>query len=102
MELFTSRQQEVGIDIPFDVVVASTYERVYVRCGVSTLDALLAAGVPVMNSCGEGTCGSCETAILAERADHRDSIPDNKKMDENEFVHVRVSRLVTTTLTLDL
>ncbi|MEH6807128.1 MAG: PDR/VanB family oxidoreductase [Rhodococcus erythropolis] len=102
VERFTPRKQDQSTDIPFDVVIASTDERVHVPCGVSTLDALLGAGVRVMNSCGEGTCGSCETPILEGRADHRDSILTDEERNENEFMYVCVSRSLTSTLTLEL
>ena len=34
------------------------------------------AGVDVLSSCSEGTCGTCETAVLDGVPDHRDSVLD--------------------------
>ena len=36
--------------------------------------ALAAAGVEVLSSCQEGTCGTCETGVLDGAPDHRDSV----------------------------
>ena len=40
----------------------------------SILEAVEDAGVPVMTSCEEGICGTCETAVLSGAIDHRDSV----------------------------
>ena len=40
----------------------------------SILDVVEAAGVGVLSSCAEGTCGTCETTVLDGRPDHRDSV----------------------------
>jgi ferredoxin-NADP reductase len=96
-----SDEGEAG-DATFDVVVESTGERVPVPADRSTLEALLDAGIHVMNSCGEGTCGSCETAVVAGVADHRDSILSDEEREEGDYMYVCVSRSRTAQLTLDL
>ena len=40
----------------------------------SILDVVEEAGVGVLSSCAEGTCGTCETAVLSGVPDHRDSV----------------------------
>lgn len=42
----------------------------------SILDVAEDAGVGVLSSCTEGTCGTCETAVLGGLPDHRDFGPD--------------------------
>ena len=51
------------------------------------LAALEAAGVDVLSSCQEGTCGTCETAVLAGEVDHRDSLltPDEQAANDTMF-----------------
>lgn len=103
VERFTPRTIELPEhEIPFEVIVDSTGETVPVAPEQSTLDALLAAGVRVPNSCGEGTCGSCETVVIAGVPDHRDSILSEQEQAEGEYMYVCVSRSRTSTLTLDL
>ncbi len=50
--------------------------RLTVPPGRSVLEVAEEAGVPVVSSCGEGTCGTCETRVLAGVPDHRDSVLD--------------------------
>ncbi len=33
-----------------------------------------AAGVQVLSSCSEGTCGTCETVVIEGEVDHRDAV----------------------------
>jgi ferredoxin-NADP reductase len=40
----------------------------------SILSVVLDSGADVLFSCEEGTCGSCETRVLAGRPDHRDGL----------------------------
>ncbi|GAA4929838.1 ferredoxin-NADP reductase [Actinomycetospora succinea] len=40
----------------------------------SVLTVAEEAGIPALWSCREGTCGTCETPLLAGRAEHRDSV----------------------------
>lgn len=39
----------------------------------------------MLSSCSEGTCGTCETAVLGGVPDHRDAVPDEAP-DEPEAV----------------
>ena len=49
----------------FEVELARSNITVRVPPGVSILDAVRALIGPVMSSCEEGICSSCETAVLA-------------------------------------
>lgn len=60
------------------------------------------AGAPVIFSCMEGTCGTCETRILCGEADHRDSILTDEEKDANEMMMICVSRAKSDVLELEL
>lgn len=89
-------------DEPFEVTLRRSGRRLIVPPGQSILDAMAGAGVPVLSSCRQGTCGTCETAVLAGEPDHRDSILDDTERAAGECMFVCVSRAHTERLVLDL
>ena len=60
------------------------------------------SGVAVVLSCSEGTCGTCETAVLAGEVDHRDSILYADEQAANDCMFICVSRARSDRLVLDL
>lgn len=92
----------VGGDGDFEVELASSGRVVPVPAGVSVVEALEEAGVPVETSCREGTCGTCETAVLGGTPDHRDSILDDDERAAGDVVFPCVSRATSARLILDL
>ena len=68
----------------------------------SILRALQDAGLPVLFSCSEGTCGSCETAVLDGIPDHRDSVLTAAERAAADTMMICVSRSATPRLVLDL
>lgn len=68
----------------------------------SILSVVEEAGLIVPFSCREGTCGTCETMILAGEADHRDSVLSAEEQECNETMMICVSRATTPLLELDL
>lgn len=70
--------------------------------GTSILRAAEDAGVLVLSSCREGTCGTCETTVLDGVPDHRDSILTGAERDSCEFMMICVSRARSRHLVLDL
>jgi ferredoxin-NADP reductase len=68
----------------------------------SILEVVEEAGVGVLSSCSEGTCGTCETAVLAGVPDHRDSVLDESERAANDCLMICVSRSCTDRLVLDL
>ncbi|WP_439030570.1 PDR/VanB family oxidoreductase [Gordonia terrae] len=58
--------------------------------------------IPIVVSCQEGTCGSCETVIIEGVPEHRDSILTEAERAENETMMVCVGRAVTPRLVLDI
>jgi ferredoxin len=55
-----------------------------------------------LSSCRQGTCGTCETGVLAGEPDHRDSILDDAERAAGDCMFVCVSRARTDRLVLDL
>ena len=102
VERFTPREQATGGDVAFTIEIASTGEVLSVPIGQSVLTALERAGIPVLSSCTEGTCGTCETGVLAGEVDHRDSVLTDDERKANDVMFVCVSRSRGDHLVLDL
>ncbi len=68
----------------------------------SILEILEEADVPIMASCYEGVCGTCEARVLEGTPDHRDSMLTDAEKDAGEVMLVCVSRSRTERLVLDL
>lgn len=66
------------------------------------VEALEAAGLEVVTSCREGTCGTCETAVLEGIPDHRDAYLSPAEKAANESMMICCSRARTDRLVLDL
>lgn len=59
---------------PFTLELALTGVTATVPPGRSVLEVAEEAGAVVVSSCRTGTCGSCETPVLAGEVEHRDSV----------------------------
>ncbi|MGW7263940.1 PDR/VanB family oxidoreductase [Streptomyces sp. NPDC054842] len=94
--------EEAGADGAFEVVLERSGRTLTVPAGVSVLDTVLAAGVEVLHSCIEGTCGTCETDVLEGVPDHRDSVLTEEERAAGETMLVCVSRCRGKRLVLDL
>lgn len=66
------------------------------------LETVEKAGVFVLSSCMEGTCGSCETRVLVGQVDHRDSVLTDSERNDGRTLMVCVSRAISPALILDL
>ncbi|MGW3445699.1 PDR/VanB family oxidoreductase [Streptomyces sp. NPDC001076] len=102
IERFQPKAQEAGEDQEFEVVLAQSGRTLTVAPGVSVLDTVRAAGVEVLYSCTEGTCGTCETDVLEGDPDHRDSVLTEEERAAGETMLICVSRCRGTRLVLDL
>lgn len=91
-----------ALDGPFRVELARTGTTVTVPPQLSVLDAVRAAGVELLSSCRQGTCGTCETGVLAGQPDHRDSLLDEDDRAAGDCMYPCVSRSRTDHLVLDL
>jgi len=102
MERFTPKEQQGGENTEFEVELARSGATVTVAADVSVLDAVRAAGVEVLFSCTEGTCGTCETDVLDGTPDHRDSVLTDEEQEAGETMMICVSRCRGRRLVLDL
>ncbi|RFA21998.1 PDR/VanB family oxidoreductase [Subtercola boreus] len=68
----------------------------------SILDVVEEAGVLVLSSCREGTCGTCETPVVSGEVDHRDSVLTPEEQADNEVMMICVSRAACPRLVLEL
>ncbi|MFD5541019.1 PDR/VanB family oxidoreductase [Streptomyces sp. NPDC127079] len=102
VERFRPKEQEAGEEREFEVVLAQSGRTVTVVPGVSVLDTVRAAGVEVLFSCTEGTCGTCETDVLEGTPDHRDSVLTEQERAAGETMLICVSRCRGERLVLDL
>ncbi|MEU9478265.1 PDR/VanB family oxidoreductase [Streptomyces sp. NPDC048191] len=102
VERFQPQEQPVGATTEFEVVLARSGRAVTVPPDVSVLDAVRAAGVEVLYSCTEGTCGTCETDVLEGAPDHRDSVLSEEERSAGDTMMICVSRCRGARLVLDL
>ncbi|MHC1559618.1 PDR/VanB family oxidoreductase [Actinomycetospora sp. C-140] len=92
VERFTPKEREDTGSESFDVAFTATGITATVAPDQSILTVAEEAGIPALWSCREGTCGTCETPLLAGRAEHRDSLlTDEEKQDQNT-IFICVSR----------
>jgi ferredoxin len=68
----------------------------------SVLDVVEEAGIGVLSSCAEGTCGTCETPVIDGLPDHRDSVLTDVEKQRNDCMLICVSRSCSPRLVLDL
>ena len=97
--------KELGAPVlaePFEVELAFSGIEVTVPPERSILDVVEEAGVLVLSSCREGTCGTCETRVMECEIDHRDSILTPLEQDANDVMYICVSRSAGPKLTLEL
>lgn len=84
------------------VVELNDGQQIDVPVGTTILAALESAGVPVLSSCQEGICGTCETGVLAGEIDHRDSLLSEDERAAMDTMMICVSRCRGRRLMLDL
>ncbi|MBO1330653.1 PDR/VanB family oxidoreductase [Streptomyces sp. VRA16 Mangrove soil] len=102
-ERFTAVATDTAADEAFEIELALSGRTLTVPADRSVLATLQDAGIDVLYSCTEGTCGTCETDVLAGEVDHRDSVLTTQEQARNETMMVCVSRAVKGgRLTLDL
>ncbi|MGY1812545.1 PDR/VanB family oxidoreductase [Blastococcus sp. SYSU D00820] len=97
--------KEVGEPVrtdSFEVELATSGLVLTVPPGKSVLEVVEEAGVSVLSSCQEGTCGTCETAVLEGEVDHRDSLLTPAEQAANDTMFICVSRAASPRLVLEL
>lgn len=101
VERFAPRPR-TGERAAFTVELAATGRTLHVPENRSILDVLSEAGVPVPANCLEGTCGTCETTVLAGEPDHRDSVLSERERASGRTLMICVSRARGDRIVLDL
>ena len=86
----------------FEVVLRRSELTLTVPPERSILSVVEEAGVGVLSSCAEGTCGTCEATVLEGEPDHLDSVLSEEERRANDCMMVCVSRSRTARLVLDL
>lgn len=103
LERFVAKDVEAPVwEGEFEVELAQSGETVTVAADRSILEVVEEAGVFVLSSCHEGTCGTCETPVLSGALDHRDSILTPAERERGDRMFICVSRAAGPRLVLDL
>ncbi len=102
VERFHATERDDGPAGAFEVMLERSGQVVTIPEDQSILDTLEEAGVDVMSSCQEGVCGTCETAVLGGKPDHRDSLLTDDEREAGDTMMICVSRACSARLILDL
>ncbi len=86
----------------FEVELALSGLSLTVPPDKSVLEVVEDAGISVLSSCTEGTCGTCETTVLSGEVDHRDSLLTPAEQAANDTMFICVSRAACPKLVLEL
>jgi tetrachlorobenzoquinone reductase len=101
VEYFTA-VQEAATKGGFTVELARSKKSFFVPPGKTILRTLLDNDVDVPNSCSEGICGTCETAVIAGIPDHRDSVLSPEDRAVNRTMMICCSGSKSEKIVLDL
>lgn len=104
VERFSPRTEPAGSVAPgaIQVKLARSGLTLEVPADESILDVVTAAGVPVLSSCEDGVCGTCETPVLDGVPDHHDSVLSAEEQECGRTMILCVSRALSSRLVLDL
>ncbi|WP_307846949.1 PDR/VanB family oxidoreductase [Micromonospora sp. D93] len=102
VERFTASGDTGAPETTIEVELTLSGRTVTVPPGTSILQAVEEAGVQVLSSCREGTCGTCETPVLAGVPEHRDSLLTEQERAAGDTMMICVSRARTPRLVLEL
>ncbi|MGW3891589.1 PDR/VanB family oxidoreductase [Micromonospora chokoriensis] len=102
VERFTPLATTGGEETSIEVELVLSGRTVTVPPGTPILQAVEEAGVSVLSSCREGTCGTCETPVLDGVPDHRDSLLTAQERAAGDTMMICVSRARTPRLVLEL
>jgi ferredoxin-NADP reductase len=102
VERFVPRPVPSAVAEPFEVDLKQSGLTLTVPAGTSILETVERAGVSVLSSCREGTCGTCETAVVEGTPEHRDSVLTDAERAAGDVMMICVSRCRGDRLVLDL
>jgi ferredoxin-NADP reductase len=103
VERFSPVKEEppAGGETGFEVEFAQSGVTLTVSADQSIMEVAEDAGIPINYSCEEGTCGSCEIAVLFGEPDHRDSVLTDAEREAGKSMMICVSRARSSRLVLD-
>ncbi|EFG78514.1 2Fe-2S iron-sulfur cluster binding domain protein [Mycobacterium parascrofulaceum ATCC BAA-614] len=103
VERFAPKQNAIlEPESAFEVYCSTSDLTFTVPPGRSILEVAQEAGLELLSSCMEGTCGTCEVDVLEGLPDHRDSFLSPQERASNESMMICVSRCLGTKLTIDI
>jgi len=103
VERFTAKPlTEPVLSGTFEVELAQSELTLTIPPDRSILSVVDEAGIGVLYSCSEGTCGTCEVSVLDGEPDHRDSVLSEDERQANDCMMICVSRSRSPRLVLDL
>lgn len=91
-----------GQDTAFVCELGRTGRTVEVGPDETIIQALEREGIFTRSDCREGTCGSCETAVLAGTVEHRDVLLSDAEREANGTMMICISRATCPRLVIDL
>ncbi len=86
----------------YRVTLARSGKSLPVPPGKTVLQVLREAGLSPASSCEQGVCGSCETAVLAGRPEHRDQVLTSQERAAGRSMMICCSGCLDDELVLDL
>jgi ferredoxin-NADP reductase len=89
-------------DEPFEVELLLSGITITVPPERSILEVAEDAGVLAPSSCRVGTCGTCETPVIAGEIDHRDSVLTPGEQEDSWAMMICVSRAACPRIVLEL
>lgn len=103
LERFEAKQVPAPVwNEPFEVELLLSGITITVPPERSILEVAEDAGVLALSSCRAGTCGTCETPVVAGEIDHRDSVLTPEEQDDSWAMMICVSRAACPRITLEL
>lgn len=102
-ERFAPRQLgEPVLAETFEVELRASGITFHVPPDKSILQMVAESGIRTLSACQEGTCGTCETAVLEGIPEHRDSVLEEDERAANDYMMICISRSCSKRLVLDL
>jgi ferredoxin-NADP reductase len=95
-ELFGLAENEgeapAAADEPFEIELKKSGKTLAVGADETILAAMADAGIEADSACEQGLCGTCEVALLAGEADHRDQLMNDEQKAANDKIFICISR----------
>lgn len=102
VERFRAELPDLAGADSIEVELAQTGKTVTVPADRTILEVLTDEGIDVDASCEEGTCGTCEVAVLEGIPEHHDVVLTETERESNECMMICVSRAKSKCLKLDI